>query len=454
MKMSTYLVAFVVGPFEQTARDRRRRRRRCASSTRPARGTSRDFALEIGAFSLRFFSDYFDIAVPGDKVDLVAIPDFSAGAMENLGCITFRETALLVDPATASQLEIQRVAEVVAHELAHMWFGDLVTMQWWEGIWLNEAFATFMESLCTEDVPARVAAAGSRFGIDARRRRSPSTGCTRRGRSSTRCVSPDEADGDVRRPHLREGRRGAAHARAVPRRGRLPRRHPPLPARPRVREHRDQPTSGTRSRRRPASRSARSWTPGSSRAATRVVDRRRRHDRARSRSAHAEDRGGSDRLVVARAGALATARRGRRRRASCWARSPSRSRRPAPRIVERRRIGIYRTSYGNAGARERSRAPSTSSRGSSAPCSSNDTWALVLAGRREVRRHADARAWARRRGGARRRGRPSPRRSTTSSRAAATPADRPRSRGPSARCSGRSSRQSAGSRSPARTSAR
>jgi len=143
-KMSSYLVAMVVGNFEYVQGSADGIPIRVYAS--PGKKELSRFALRAAEYNLHFYDSYFGIKYPYGKLDLVGLTDFSAGAMENTGCITFREALLLLDEKAAAISTQKTVASVIAHEMAHQWFGDLVTMKWWDDKWLNEGFATWMSS--------------------------------------------------------------------------------------------------------------------------------------------------------------------------------------------------------------------------------------------------------------------------------------------------------------------
>jgi puromycin-sensitive aminopeptidase len=141
--LPTYLVALVAGRIEARS-GTRVRQVPVRTFAQPEKVALTDFGQEVAVEVLPRLEDYFGVPYAFGKVDQVGLPEFEAGAMENAGLITYREVALLLDPATASLAQKKRVAEVVTHELSHQWFGNWVTMKWWDDLWLNEAFATWM----------------------------------------------------------------------------------------------------------------------------------------------------------------------------------------------------------------------------------------------------------------------------------------------------------------------
>ncbi len=148
-RMSTYLLAFVVGDLQKQSGTTKSGVEVNVWATKAQPAESLAFPLEVAIGSIDFFDEYFGVAYPLPKADHVALPDFSSGAMENWGLITYREIALLVDQNSSVSMR-EYVATVIAHETSHQWFGNLVTMQWWDDLWLNESFATIMEYVAVD----------------------------------------------------------------------------------------------------------------------------------------------------------------------------------------------------------------------------------------------------------------------------------------------------------------
>ena len=150
-RMSSYLLAFVAGDLQGVTAKTKNGTLVGVYSTKAHPLSNLDFSLDIAVRSIEFYEDYYGVKYPIPQSLHIALPDFSAGAMENWGLVTYREVYLVVDE-NSTFASRQQVALVIAHELAHQWFGNLVTMKWWDDLWLNESFANMMEYVCVDAI--------------------------------------------------------------------------------------------------------------------------------------------------------------------------------------------------------------------------------------------------------------------------------------------------------------
>lgn len=150
VKMSTYLVAFAFGELQSKFAKTKSGVEIGVFSTKAHQPKELDFSLDIAKRAIEFYEDFYQTPYPLPQSYQLALPDFSAGAMENWGLVTYREAYMLLDPDNTTLNQKRLIATVITHELAHQWFGDLVTMKWWDDLWLNESFANMMEYVAVD----------------------------------------------------------------------------------------------------------------------------------------------------------------------------------------------------------------------------------------------------------------------------------------------------------------